>query len=247
MGRSKRLACSGRQSSSKIGKRLARGCPASARLPPPTMTTITPTVSCGLVDGRPVFADIQEDSYFMLEPDEESVFLAKLRAYSNGDDLHLEVGRQHLQLVNCAPPEASVLQNSILTSRPALRDLIAVWWLLAAARRSIRVSTIAETLGKIKRRKQSPPRNDKVLKLAERFVVARKLVPIPRNCLADSVALLRWLARHGERATLVFGVKLDPFAAHCWVQTDAVLLNDHLEHVERFTPVRTVPCTVDLP
>lgn len=211
------------------------------------MATNTATVSCGLVDGRPVFVDIQDDSYFMLEPDEESVFLAKLSAHSNGDDSLLEVGQQRLQLVNYTPPEASVLEHPSLTDRPALRDLIAVWLLLAAARRSIRVSALAEALGKIERPNQLPPNNDNVPSLARRFAVARKLVPIPRNCLADSVALLRWLARHGEGATLVLGVKLDPFAAHCWVQADAVLLNDHLEHVERFTPVRTVPCTVDLP
>lgn len=79
--------------------------------------------------------------------------------------------------------------------------------------------------------------------LASRFARARRLVPLSGNCLTDSLALVRWLHEHGAGATLIFGVKLDPFAAHCWVQTNEVLLNDHVERVERFIPVRAVECT----
>jgi len=65
----------------------------------------------------------------------------------------------------------------------------------------------------------------------------RRFTPIARNCLLDSLALDGWLARHGLRATLVFGVTAIPFAAHCWLQTSDVILNDSVDHVSRFTPI----------
>jgi hypothetical protein len=77
---------------------------------------------------------------------------------------------------------------------------------------------------------------------AMRFLQARRLLPFAPNCLRDSLALMEFMAKAGSQATLVFGVKLDPFAAHCWVQSGDMLLNDILDRVERFTPVRIVPC-----
>jgi hypothetical protein len=38
----------------------------------------------------------------------------------------------------------------------------------------------------------------------------------------------------------VFGVREAPFTAHCWVQDGAVVLNDHLENVDLYTPIMTV-------
>jgi hypothetical protein len=66
---------------------------------------------------------------------------------------------------------------------------------------------------------------------------ARRYVPVARNCLLDSLAQYRWLARNGIGCRLVFGVTGAPFAAHCWLQTDEAILNDTYEHVSRFTPI----------
>jgi hypothetical protein len=37
----------------------------------------------------------------------------------------------------------------------------------------------------------------------------------------------------------VIGVKLNPFAAHCWLQVGDVVLNDLPERVAAFTPILT--------
>lgn len=65
----------------------------------------------------------------------------------------------------------------------------------------------------------------------------RSFTPITRNCLLDSLALDRTLARKGLGATLVFGVCPTPFSAHCWLQTKDLILNDSFDHVSRFTPI----------
>jgi hypothetical protein len=68
----------------------------------------------------------------------------------------------------------------------------------------------------------------------------RRLVPIRKNCLLDSLALDRWLgARTGPRR-IVFGVTAEPFLAHCWLQTGDLLLNDHPDHVRRYAPILVV-------
>lgn len=46
---------------------------------------------------------------------------------------------------------------------------------------------------------------------------------------------------------LVFGVKLDPFSAHCWVQIGDLLLNDRADQVARFRCVRVLTCSAAMP
>jgi len=213
----------------------------------PTMAKRAATISCAVVDGRPVFMDVLDDSYFTLEPDEEASFLARLSTDADGREQGLEIAHQPIEIVSCSPAEASILDQGEGSRRPAVSDILIIWRLLARARRSIRFRPIADVLAEMERAHPAQAAHLGFPAVAMRFAIARRFVPIPRNCLTDSITLLHWLARHGERATLVFGVKLDPFAAHCWVETDGNLLNDHAEYVERFTPVRAVQCTVDLP
>lgn len=60
------------------------------------------------------------------------------------------------------------------------------------------------------------------------------------RCLFDSLALIEFLARFGHFPSWVFGVKTDPFGAHCWVQDGKHVLNDDFERVRIFTPIMAV-------
>lgn len=73
--------------------------------------------------------------------------------------------------------------------------------------------------------------------LARSYADARRVVPARRRCVPDSLALLRCLWRHGHDAELYFGVRLTPFAAHCWVQAAGQVLSDPLDSIAEFTPV----------
>lgn len=68
----------------------------------------------------------------------------------------------------------------------------------------------------------------------------RPLFPRQYLCLFDSLALLNLLARHRQHPLWVFGVQIAPFAAHCWVQWDDVVLNDTVEEVRAYTPIMMV-------
>ena len=62
-------------------------------------------------------------------------------------------------------------------------------------------------------------------------------LPFEGACLARSALMIAYLNRLGLQADWVFGVRLRPFEAHCWVQLDDVALNEDVERLAAFTPV----------
>jgi hypothetical protein len=56
-------------------------------------------------------------------------------------------------------------------------------------------------------------------------------------CLFDAIALGEFLAAYGVFPTWVFGVRVNPFAAHCWLQEGDVVLTDTPDNVGEFTPI----------
>lgn len=82
-------------------------------------------------------------------------------------------------------------------------------------------------------------RPDAVL-LSDLVAAARRLRPwLPREgeCLKRAFQLRALLARHGVAADWIFGVRTWPFAAHCWLQIDDLVLGDRLERVRLYTPI----------
>ena len=59
-------------------------------------------------------------------------------------------------------------------------------------------------------------------------------------CLFDALSLSEFLAGYGVFPSWVFGVQSRPFAAHCWLQLEGVVLNDTIDHVKRYTPIMVV-------
>jgi Transglutaminase-like superfamily len=59
-------------------------------------------------------------------------------------------------------------------------------------------------------------------------------------CLLDSLTLLHFLSAEGIHPEWVFGVKTEPFDAHCWIQQGEVLLNDVPDRVRQYSPILVV-------
>jgi hypothetical protein len=76
--------------------------------------------------------------------------------------------------------------------------------------------------------------------LTSAFHRLRLLFPRDYLCLFDSLALLEFLAMQGVFPGWIFGVKLEPWAAHCWVQEAGFLFNDSVEEIADYTPVMAV-------
>ena len=197
------------------------------------------SLSFGIVDDRPVFMDAEDDSYFLLEAEDEARFLDELRR--GGADPHIHAG--HWEVIEQARPPA-IARSDLEGSPPLpswwLRDVLRVARLLRNARCAVHRQPIAATLAALASRSFSEG-EDLLIERLRRFTAARRLVPIAPHCLMDSLALLHFLPP-SPKLLLVFGVKLDPFGAHCWVQRDDVLLNDSKDLVAPFQPVRVVRC-----
>jgi Transglutaminase-like superfamily len=77
--------------------------------------------------------------------------------------------------------------------------------------------------------------------LVTAFVHLRPLFYTAREaCLLDSLTLMHFLARYGVFPTWVFGVKTDPFYAHCWVQQGDFVFNDSPDFIKGFSPILVV-------
>lgn len=127
----------------------------------------------------------------------------------------------------------SVPQGSTLTVVP---EIAALLW---RARRRLRHKGLEHSLAEARRRKSIAGGKDPLPHLSL-FRAARRLVPITPHCLTDSLALSTFLGRRNVHCDLVFGVKLDPFAAHCWLQDQDGILNDSTDSVTTFTPIMAI-------
>jgi hypothetical protein len=203
--------------------------------------------------GRAVFLDARRDRYFCLNGDAELAFRALLNAEPTPPkglkDLvrsqlieEGEGGGPPMAAVSPARPTRSVLEEP---SAAAIRraGAIEVAWRVAAARARVKRRAFAAIVDHVQARKPraaARTASDAPLAWAAAFNTARRIAPIKPLCLPDSLALLDFLAHRRVFADLVLGVKLNPFGAHCWVQTDQVILNDAVDRVNAHTPILVV-------
>jgi hypothetical protein len=80
--------------------------------------------------------------------------------------------------------------------------------------------------------------DDETINVSERNVaLACALYPGRAQCLERSLVLYYLLRRQGVDLRFVNGVKVDPFAAHAWIEYRGRPLNDVAEHVALYTPL----------
>lgn len=225
------------------------GGAANRRVPIFPMTyQLRPGLSFGFIGDRAVLLDLHVDRYYLLGVEAAQSLRAIMAGRADcethrrllqrdGQSLIVE-GNDGIAPVEAALPNVSVLETEgrggvNLPLRPifaaqiranvslrflGIKHTIAVWRKARPAGVSRRIST-------------------ETMELAQSFVARRPAVPIRRSCVPDSLALLRLLWRQGLDGDLLFGVRLEPFAAHCWVQADDCLLSDPVANVLSFTPV----------
>jgi hypothetical protein len=83
----------------------------------------------------------------------------------------------------------------------------------------------------------SPAALAKAQTIAAAFAGSALVMGSTDQCLPRAIAMVAMAHRAGIRPMLVFGVCADPFAAHCWVQLDEIVLTGDLDQVRQFTPV----------
>ncbi len=144
-------------------------------------------------------------------------------------------------------PKVSARQN---TDKPQSAISPAhVWNFFAAslaASADLRWGSLERTVHKVEARKLAQVGNatavDKAV-VTDLFGIFRALRPYyirPYLCMFDSLALLHFLARYNVYPRWVYGVKLEPWGAHCWVQAGDLVVNDLVDNVRDYTPIMSI-------
>jgi len=206
-----------------------------------------------LVETRPVFLDVRQDRYFMIQGALESAFKAFLAGDALSTDsvsrlacakiLEPAAGSAEMRSPpTIIPPTHSVLEKARGPRRTGPISTIKAMKCLLRSRPRLKRDGFARCIERVHARKRdassrSAARQSFVESRAAEFLAARRLFPAPQNCLPDSLALLDFLFEGGAVADFVIGVRMDPYGAHCWVQTKETLLNETVDYARSFTPI----------
>jgi hypothetical protein len=203
--------------------------------------------------GRLVFLDRRRDRYFCLSESSELC----VRRFIEGRSLEPEDKLALDRLTeggildrtsgpelsaSCPQPPAPVRAVLDESRRPRFATLCRALFGLAASSLELKLRSLDRCLARIERRKSrlKPCRersSSDATEIALAFNWTSLLLPSLDRCLPRSFALAHALLDSGIPPTLVLGVRLPPFAAHCWVQDGDVILNESLDQAGTFTPI----------
>jgi len=216
-----------------------------------------------------VFLDLEQDRYISVRRDElerlaphlygwsQSVSLAKRATPDEFEDLAKPLVDSNLLARNAALPKP-VRGPEVAHARRELSQVGRRTWPLLNIRGSVRVlrassdanralkrDRLDRTIARVRDRKQHgyPGRRhaaDHIRSRSIHFSEVRGYFPRSYLCLFDSLALVNYLASYRIFPDWVFGVRTDPFEAHCWVQHEDIVLNDTLDRINTFTPIMVV-------
>ncbi|WP_454883423.1 lasso peptide biosynthesis B2 protein [Sphingomonas oryzagri] len=150
-------------------------------------------------------------------------------------DLGILVQGSHRQdVASVPPPTCSALEMAGSHVRPPARFVVAHHVLRATS--DLRFRGLARTLRSIDA-DGSNSASQPLVGVAQAYASARRHIPLTWVCLRDSIALHRFLSARGLATRLVIGVRLDPFAAHCWLQNADMIVNDICDNVAGYKPI----------
>lgn len=209
------------------------------------MTAQLPTLSFCMIGETAIFLNLAADRYFRLAPEHNAAFASHLAGSVATHDALVAAG-----LGACAGAAPITMPGLPATQwhRPDLHTRFNPFRLLEAIIRQRRVERrvksagLAAVLQALHRQLRAPllvPVTNQVraMQIIGAFEQTRLFRSAVDRCLPRSIALAERLARAGYRAQVIVGVKLQPFAAHCWVQSGGAILNESPEEAARYTPI----------
>lgn len=206
-------------------------------------------VGVALIGDKAVVLDVRHDRYTMWNGSCASALLDLQRGKPSPlsqDDCHtlerhglLTKGEQGtgpwLTATDIRTPTSSAVEGPEAGRLRPLHLLASVWNCIRA-RMDLRSAPLHQVLIDLPAASRGRTTRDLVTH-ARAFDRARRWSPVRPRCLPDALAYARMARREGFAVDLVFGVKLHPFEAHCWVQSGSLVLTDPLDKVRRFEVV----------
>jgi len=207
----------------------------------------SPLAFC-VVGGRAIFLDVDGDRYFHLPADLNAAFVGSIdNPASVGCEVRARLARLGVAIegtIASRPVRPQIsLSTQAIEPGNAGRFLAAAGIAQACMRFRLRRWSFADVIGAERGRHCDDRRVIAISEPSNLYGSFRALEAWfgeEDQCLARALAYRMIALARGFDASLVIGVKLDPFAAHCWVQSGPLLLNDRLERVRLFTPILAI-------
>jgi hypothetical protein len=198
-----------------------------------------------------IFLDLQADRYFCLGETARAAFDAVLKGQTPSTHIAADIARLEaagvIQWHECETQIAPIAYQPIQAdadtadARPSSSEILAAFYHVGKAGLYLRSHSLLDTVIRLQTKKSGVEEKDSTLPKVRAITQAhshlRRIMPSTDRCLQRSLALADHLVAADLLATLVFGVTLAPFSAHCWVQYGSMVLNDHIDYVAQRTPI----------
>jgi hypothetical protein len=204
-----------------------------------------------------VFLDLDADRYFCLPPALNAAFSRLLKRDATFDEADTDISallktglfttgsfvQMPIRPVEHSRPTQSALEDTFSTSTLGLMAAAATSQFATTVH--LRKRSLPTVIERLRRRKAAMDRTasslaETSLRRLYSFLALRRVIPNQNRCLQRSIALFEFLSQGGTSPDLVIGVRMQPFAAHAWVQIGDMVLNDHLDEVLLYTPILVV-------
>jgi hypothetical protein len=155
-------------------------------------------------------------------------------------------GKDATPVTLSTPPDTYLTNQRLwpqLTARH-LRNFVSAWITTTAMLRTLPISWIVNR-ARHRKERHAPGAPEIDIHMARmlctiHFVLQPAFYSAKDACLRNSLTLIEFLAKYRIYPTWAFGVRMEPFAAHSWVQHGPVLYTDPIEHVKSFTPIMVI-------
>lgn len=206
-----------------------------------------------ITGGRAVFLDLAAGSYFALADHHFAAFqhwISGDESFEEGSDALNRLASQGILMETDGAAVRRKSSISALTS-PAARFHVSQFRASPTSvgriiltrllwRRRIKYWPFARLIESVRqsdRHNRTSSSPNELPRIIRSFEIADLIIGNHDLCLERSLALAVACRRRGVANTLVIGVQANPFAAHCWVQDQSHILNDHPDRVSMFTPI----------
>lgn len=195
-----------------------------------------PALAWREIAGQLLFLDLAADRYFRLSREQNHAFLDMLD--QTGRNRWHQPRGFPLPARWRAPEDASA---AIDEGDFSLSEVARSLWLQRRVERRLGLagfqSVLAHTHALLEARCRQGSKDGGPDRVIRAFEHARILRTAANRCLPRSIALGLRLAALGTPVTVVIGVKLAPFGAHCWVQHGTLVVSDRVGEVQPYTPL----------
>lgn len=214
------------------------------------------------IAGALVFLDLERDSYIYVAPEDAAEILPRLGGKIGRGREDVERSGSEGSIVDelklaglvtddgTGRPFRPIVYDSVMDEQPRLigedRPRVRpghVWNFVRSvllARAMLAWLPLHRVVAFVKRR--GPPAGAAPSYSAAQLTeIYRRLRPLlftrTDRCLLDSLSLIQFLRRYRVRAHWRFGVRLEPFGAHAWVQDERTVFDDMAANIHRFTVI----------